>query len=399
MARVILVSGKGGVGKTTVSAATALQAAKQGKRTIVLSFDLAHSLSDSFNLDGDLFNLNRGLPVNVAPNLDIQEIDVQEELERHWQDIYRYISFLFVGGGLDNIIAEEVAIMPGMEDIVSLLYLNQYMSEGYYDVIVIDCPPTSEALRFVSISATLDWYVRKRLKVDRKVAKVLRPMAKAFTNIQYFLPEDSYFEAIKKLFEQLEGVEEMLHDPKVTTVRLVCNPEKMVIRETQRAFMYFCMYGISIDMVVLNRVLPVEEGFFREWATTQETYAGEVEDYFDPVPVFRLPMQSREVNGLERLGEFGDLLFEDRDPAAIYVDSPSYGFKKMEDETYRLEIGLPFAIKEEIEINRQREDLVVRVGTFKRNILLPRAIAPLSTANAKMEDDKLVINFIKEVAS
>ena len=400
MARIILVSGKGGVGKTTVAAATGWASAQKGHRTLVLSFDLAHSLSDSFDDQEALFQTARGLPRRVADNLDIQEIDVQEEMQREWRDVYRYSASLMTGGGLDEVVAEEVAIMPGMEDMVALLHLNKYVSERRYDVIVVDCPPTSEALRFVSFSTTLDWYARKRLKTDQAIVKLLRPVASALGDaVKAYLPDDNYFIALQRLFERLNGIEKLLRDPKVTSVRLVTNPEKMVVRETQRAFMYFCMYGITIDAVVVNRILPKTEGYFEQWARSQAAHLKDIQEYFAPIPVPTLPLLSNEVIGTAQLNTFAGLLYEGRDPAEFFVDFPSYGFAKMKSGDYQLEIKLPFVTKEQVELTRKDEDLVVRIGTFKRNILLPRAIAPLRTQGASIEGGKLVVRFAGEQAS
>ena len=397
MARIILVSGKGGVGKTTVAAATGVAAAAQGYRTLVLSFDLAHSLTDSFDLEDALFMQHRGLPVQVAERLEVQEIDVQEEMERYWSEVYRYSAELMMGGGLDAVVAEEVAIMPGMEDIVALLRLNQCVTEDRYDVIVLDCPPTSDVLRFVGYSSTLEWYARKRLKMDRQLSKLVRPLANVLTaTAPQYVPDDTYFAALQRLFVNLEGVDQLLRDPKITSVRLVTNPDKMVVRETQRAFMYFCMYGMTIDAVIINRLLPLTEGYFAQWAQSQAAYAQDIRAYFDPVPVITLPFWSQEVVGMAQLETFSQQLYEDRDPAAFFMDMPSYGFIKEAAGRYRLEIKLPFVPKEQIDLSRYGEDVVVRVGTFKRNILLPRSIVPLTTVNATMEGDTLVVRFAEE---
>lgn len=394
MARIILISGKGGVGKTTVAAATGVAAAKSGYRTLVLSFDLAHSLSDSFDLDEALFVQHQGLPVEVAERLALQEIDMQEEMERYWGEIYRHSAALMMGGGLDAVVAEEVAVMPGMEDIVALLRLNQAVAQDLYDVIVLDCPPTSEALRFVSYSSTLNWYARKRMKADRQLSKLIRPLAMRFSeSAEQFLPTDQYFAALSELFEKLDGVDQLLRDPKTTSVRLVTNPDKMVVRETQRAFMYFCMYGMTIDAVVINRLLPLTDGYFAAWAQSQAEFAQDICDYFDPVPVSRLPFFAKEVVGVEQLDMFARELYRDQDPTDFFIDMPSYGFSKETDGQYRLEIRLPFVPKEQIDLSRYGEDVVIRIGTFKRNILLPRSIVPLQLTEANMVEDTLVVKF------
>ena len=263
MTRIILVSGKGGVGKTTVAAATAIALAGRGRRTLVISFDLAHSLSDSFDLQRGLFDQNKGLPLRVADNLEMQEIDIQEEIQRTWHAFNEYISRLLAMVGLTDVVAEELAIFPGLEDVIALMYLNQYVREDRYNTIVVDCPPTGESLRFISVTATLDWYIHRRYKRDRTLTRLIRPLAHRFSEAP--LPGDDFYEFLYTIFQRLEGIDRLLVDPKVTTVRLVTNAEKMVVRETQRAFMYFSMYGVTCDSVIVNRLFSAEMGFTSDW--------------------------------------------------------------------------------------------------------------------------------------
>ena len=204
-----------------------------------MSLDVAHSLADIFDLEQELLDQNRGEPVKVNKNLWIQELDIQEEIQRHWGDIHKYLSRLLNTTGMDEVLAEELAVFPGMEEVSLLLYINQYVRTKKFDVILLDCAPTGESLRFISIPATLEWYMKKIFKMERLLAKYVGPVAKRV--VDFPLPDDDYFDAIEKLFEQLKGVDQILMDPKVTTVRLISNPEKVVLKETQRAFMYFCL--------------------------------------------------------------------------------------------------------------------------------------------------------------
>ncbi len=391
MSRVILVCGKGGVGKTTVAAATALTAARRGHRSIVLSFDLAHSLSDSFDLHQGLFSLHGGKPVAVEANLDLQELDVQAELERHWGEVYRYMAALFTSAGLSDLVAEEVAIMPGMEDLVALMTVNQYYREKAYDVIVVDCPPTSESLRFVNLMTTIEWYVSKRLKLDRTMVKLTRPLANRLTSYQ--LPEDGYFDSMRGIFDRMSGIDALLRDPQVTSVRLVTNAEKMVVRETQRAYTYFCMYEMNTDAIVVNRLIPAAEGYFSRWAETHAAYAAQIVDFFAPIPVFKVPLFADEVIGADRLAQVGQALYDGRDAADRFVDGPPYTFEKVDDR-YRLLMRLPFAEKSDIDINRIDHDLIVRIGAFKRHVALPRSLAQFQRTEASMEGRQLTIEFV-----
>ncbi len=390
--RIIIFSGKGGVGKTTVAAATGLRCARQGLKTIVISIDIAHSLSDAFGLESDLQDQNRGQARRIEENLEIQEVDIQEELDRHWGDVSAYLAALFGSSGLTDILAEELAIIPGMEDVVSLLYINQYYQQSAYDVIVIDCAPTGESLRFISMPSTLEWYINKLFKLERNLMKVVRPVAKKITDIP--VPEDNYFLAIKDLFDRLDGVDKVLLDRDVTSVRLVTNAERMVIRETQRAFMYFCLFGLVVDTIVVNRLFPegLSDDYFSDWLSTQQRSVEQIHRIFDPIPVRTVNILRDEVVGADRLDEMGRMIYGDSDPAAImHRDSPYRVVE--EDGTYKLEMKLPFVEKDYIDLFKEGTDLVVRIGSFKRHILLPRALVGRKPSGASLEDNLLSITF------
>ncbi len=320
---------------------------------------------------------------------------MQEELERNWQEIYRFSASLLVGGGLQDMVADEVAIFPGMEDVMALMKLNEYARTGEYDVIVLDCPPTGEALRFVSITTALEWYVGKRLKTDRRLAKLARPLMGMLSySAGLFVPDDRYFATLEDVFNRIKGVDALLHDPKMTTVRLVTNAEKMVIRETKRAFMYFSMYGMTIDGVIINKIMPPEEeGYFSAWARIQHDYVESISSDFHPVPVTKLQMFPTEVCGIDRLEAFAQALYGQDDASRLMVHAPALGFRKLNKDEYVLEVALPFAPKEQIDVSRPAEDLIIRIGTFKRNVELPRSLHGMTTAGARMENGKLVIHF------
>ena len=270
--RIIFFAGKGGVGKTSAAAATGVRAAEMGRRTIIMSLDVAHSLSDIFDLDKGLLDLNRGKPLEVGGNLWIQELDLQEEVTKNWKDIHDYLSLLLNTTGLDEILAEELAILPGMEEVSLLLYINRYVKEKDYDVIILDCAPTGESIRFISIPTALEWYIKKIFKMEKALAKYVGPIARRVYDVP--VPGEEYFDAIEHLFERLKGVDRILADPETTSVRLVTNPEKIVLKETQRAFMYFCLYRMNIDAVIMNRLLPpdVTDAYFQSWRENQKRY-------------------------------------------------------------------------------------------------------------------------------
>jgi len=390
--RVVLFAGKGGVGKTSIAAATAVNSARVGYKTLIMSLDAAHSLSDIFELNKGLMDKNRGEPIEVDKNLWIQEVDVQEEIQRNWKDVYRYIATLFNISGIDEVLAEELAIMPGMEEVSSLLYINRYVNEKVFDVIILDCAPTGESLRFISIPTTLEWYMKKVFKVERLFTKYARPVVERFSSVP--LPDEAYFESIRYLFERLQGVEDLLTDPRTTSVRLVTNPEKIVIKETQRAFMYFCLYGLCVDAIIINRILPegISDAHFDRWKGTQSRYINLVEEYFSPVPVFKVGLFGDEIVGGDDLAQLSTVLYDNLDPTTRFSTENPYKFMKKNGH-YVVNIKLPFITKEDVEVSKSENELIIRIGSFKRHILLPRKVAHYNPLGAKLKGQYLVVTF------
>jgi arsenite-transporting ATPase len=390
--RIIFFAGKGGVGKTSVAAATGIKAAEMGHKTVIMSLDVAHSLSDIFDLDRDLFDQSKGRPVEVSKNLWVQELDISEEMEKNWGDIHRYLSTLLNTTGLDTILAEELAILPGMEEISLLLYINSYARKKKYEVIILDCAPTGESLRFISIPTTLEWYMKKLFKVEKTIAKYARPVAKKVYDLP--LPGDDYFDAIEYLFERLRGVDQLLVDTQITSVRLVTNPEKIVLKETQRAFMYFCLYKMNVDGIIMNRILPddVKDTYFQDWRESQRKYMLKAEEYFSPVPIFHVKLFKDEVLGYESLKAFADQIYRGKNPLERFFEGEPYSLIKQDGE-YRLMIKLPFTMKKDVELNKVSDELIVRVGSFKRHLLLPRHVTASKEVKARMEGDHLCIHF------
>ncbi|MBI3950045.1 MAG: ArsA family ATPase [Acidobacteria bacterium] len=388
--RIILLSGKGGVGKTSVAAATGVRAAELGYRTLVMSLDIAHSLSDAFDLPVGLHDKNKGQPVSVADNLWIQEIDVQEEMERYWGEIYKYLASVFRAAGLEDIIAEEMAILPGMEEVTSLLYLNQYLEQNTYDLIVLDCAPTGESLRFISLPSALDWFMDKLFNLERMVMKLVRPVAKSFTPVP--LPEDSYYAAIERLYDKLKGMDRVLVNPAMTTARLVTNAEKIVVKETQRAFMYLCLYEVAVDAVIVNKLFPesITDEHFRKWVTTQLNLVEQIEEYFAPIPIMKVKLFEDQVVGLEGLQRMGAALYGQADPTDIFYSRKPYEFTT-QDGSYLLKVQLPFADKEQIDLYRDADELIIRLGSFKRHIPLPHKLLKSRVTSARYQDECLVI--------
>lgn len=388
--RIVLFAGKGGVGKTSIAAASGVACAQKGLKTIIMSLDAAHSLVDSFDLDKTLMDKNKGRPIRVAKNLSIQEVDVQEEIKKNWGEVHKYISNLLNISGIDEVLAEELAILPGMEEVSSLLYINRYVAQKSYDVILLDCAPTGESIRFISIPTSLEWYMKKLFDVERRIVKIARPITKKLYAVP--LPEDKYFATIQRLFDRLEGIDKILSDPNITTVRLVTNPEKIILKETQRAYMYFSLYKMCVDAVVINRILPeaVDDGYFARWKETQNRYIKKTEQLFSPIPILKVPMLSDQVVGMAKLSKLSKEIYGSLSPEDIlYADTP-YIFRKV-GEDYFLDIKIPFLTKKEVELSKRNEELIVRIGGFKRHVLLPRNIAARQPSGAKVERDKVVI--------
>ena len=390
--RIIFFAGKGGVGKTSVAAATGIKAAEMGQKTVIMSLDVAHSLSDIFDLDRNLLDKNRGKLVKVGKGLWIQEMDILEEIGKNWGDIHKYLSLLLNTTGLDEILAEELAILPGMEEISLLLYINRYVLEKKFDVIILDCAPTGESLRFISIPTALEWYIKKIFKMERTIAKYARPIAKKLYDVP--LPGDDYFAAIQYLFERLRGVDKILTDPQTTTVRLITNPEKIVLKETQRAFMYFCLYKMNIDGIIMNRIIPdnVNDTYFKDRMKSQKQYLKKAEEYFSPIPLFPVNLFRDEVLGYESLKSLAGQIYGDKNPLDRFFEGEPYNLSK-EDGEYRLVMKLPFLMKKDVELSRVSDELIVRVGSFKRHVLLPRQVAAAKSVRARMEDRHLYIHF------
>ncbi|MEJ5300729.1 MAG: TRC40/GET3/ArsA family transport-energizing ATPase [Thermodesulforhabdaceae bacterium] len=370
--RVLMFVGKGGVGKTSMAAATALRAARLGYRTLILSLDIAHNLSDIFDLDRSLFDMADGKPVKVTDNLYIQELDMHRELQRNWKEVHDYLSLLLNTAGFHDVLAEELAILPGMEEVSALLWMNAYVKNKSFDAVILDCAPTGESLRFISIPTALEWYIKKIFKLERSIARIVRPIVKHVSDVP--MPEESYFNGVERLFSKLHGSAEILTDPQITSVRLVTNPEKIVLKETLRAFMYFALYKVNVDAIILNRLIPpsVTDSYFTHWKEIHARYAAKAKEYFDPIPILTVDLFDGEIVGIRSLESLGEVLYGDRNPLSVFYYGIPFEFSKDGDYTV-VRINIPFANKNDVEVYRVGDELVVRLGACRRNIPLPRS--------------------------
>ena len=396
--RILLYSGKGGVGKTSIAAATAIHLAKLGKRTLVMSVDPAHSLADSFDLEGALFHGRTSDPYPIAERLFIQEVNINHEIKRYWKAISAYITSILRTTGLTGVEADEMAIFPGMEELSAMMYVNQYRKSSDFDVIVLDCAPTAESLRFVSLPTTLDWYMKHVFGLERNLMKAVRPLANRLSPVE--LPPDTYFQNIADLFQKIEGIDLVLEDAAITSVRLVTNPEKMVLRETQRAFVYFSLNGLTVDNVIVNRVIPdeVRDEFFVSWRESQRRTLVEIEQYFAPVPARRVPLFRNEVLGYDRLSEVAQHLYApSEDPSAVTRASAPYSFVRGE-HGHEVRLDLPFTEKAEVGLFKKNDELVVEIGTIRRHVGLPTTMASLVPVKARFNGRMLIVE-MKEAAA
>lgn len=389
--RVILMTGKGGVGKTSVAAATGLQCAKLGYKTLVLSTDPAHSLADSF--DQDMTHE----PTRVRENLDGAELDALMELEANWGAVKRYITEVLQARGLEGVQAEELAILPGMDEIFGLVRMKRHYDEGEYDVLIVDSAPTGTALRLLSIPEVGGWYMRRFYKPFRGMSAALRPIVEPiFRPIAGFsLPTDEVMDAPYEFYEEIEALEKVLTDNQKTSVRLVTNPEKMVIKESARAHAYLSLYNVATDMVVANRIIPdeVNDPFFKQWKESQQVYRHEIHENFHPLPVKEVPLFSSEMCGLEALELLKETLYQGEDPTQVYHQENTIQVKQQDDGAYSLELYLPGITKDKIQLNKTGDELNIRIGNHRRNLVLPQALAALQPRGAKMDEDYLKIRF------
>jgi arsenite-transporting ATPase len=382
--RIILYTGKGGVGKTSVAAATARRCAAAGLRTVVLSTDPAHSLSDS--LEAAL----GGEPTPAGPNLFGQEVQAQQEMERHWEGVQGWMGDLLAQRGVDRISAEELTVPPGMDELFSLLWIKRHHEEAEFDCVVVDCAPTGETLRLLSFPDVVTWWLEKVLPWERRLA----PLARTLLDVP--MPGDAVFDDVEKLARNLVAMNGILRDRARTSIRLVMNPERMVVKEAMRTFTYLNLYGYLTDAVVVNRVLPADaaDGYFAAWRDSQQEHLELVRSAFAPLPILEVPFFDREVVGPETLDLLGDELFTGRDAAALFHRELGQELAA-ENGSATLRVPLPFAERGEIELKKIGLEVIVKVGGQKRTIILPPAMSAYATSGARFEDGALRIFFEK----
>ena len=387
--RIVLFTGKGGVGKTTVACATALRIAAAGKKTLLMSTDPAHSLADAFGVDLG------PEPQEVAVNLWAEQIDPQQRLEENWREIQEHAVKVLQWAGIAEIEAEELSVIPGIDELFSLADVKRHHDEDPYDVLIVDCAPTGETLRLLSLPDIIQWYMERVFPVERKLVGALRPMARRMTSIP--LPDDNVYAAVRRFYDKLDGVRRVLTDGETTSVRLVVNPEKMVIAEAQRTFTYLNLFGYRVDAIVANRLLPDEviDPYFARWKDIQATHLATIERSFSPLPILKARLREQELSSTELLLALGEEIYgETVADEVLFEDEPMTIVKEGQD--YLLSLRLPFASKDELELSTKNDELFIKVGPYRRTIMLPRSLASREISSAQLENDRLRVTFTRD---
>ena len=392
--RNIIFTGKGGVGKTSVAAATALRAADMGYKTLIMSTDPAHSLGDS--LDVQL----GPSPVKVAENLWGQEVSVFGDLNLNWDVVREHFAHLMESRGIEGLYAEEMGVLPGMEELFSLSYIKRYNEQNEYDLLVVDCAPTGETLRLLSLPETFGWFIKLIRNVEKFMVKpVIRPLSKKIKKIDDFVAPVEVYDKVDNLFSSTEGIIDLLADSSKTTMRLVMNPEKMVIKESMRALTYLNLYGITVDRITINRVMPDQspDPYFQKWRAIQQKYIDQIEEAFAPIPITEVPLFDDEVVGIAMLRRVGEKVYGDLNPLDIFFAENPIDIKKVSDGHYKVRVRLPFMENMGLEpkILKLGDDLTIRIGDYQKIVALPIFLAGMESTGASYEDKWLSIDFTK----
>jgi arsenite-transporting ATPase len=383
--RTILYTGKGGVGKTSVAAATARLCAAAGLETIVMSTDPAHSLGDSMQatLGGE--------PTQAGERLWAQQVSAQDELEHNWSAVQEWLGDMLVERGVDRISAEELTVPPGMDELFSLLQIKRHHEEGRFDVVIVDCAPTGETLRLLSFPDVARWWLQKVFPARGALLAAARPIATALLDVT--LPGEAVIQDVERLVRNLIAMNEILRDHERVSIRLVMTPDRMVIDEARRTFTYLNLYGYLTDAVVVNRVFPEEVGdYFGAWRERQQAHLADVEAAFSPVPVLRAPYFEEEVMGDAMLDRLGAAAFAGHDAAALLHRRLTQELVVGDGEA-QLRLDLPFVRKGEVSLKKIGLELVVRVDGHKRTLILPPGLADYRPAGATLEDGSLLVTF------
>jgi arsenite-transporting ATPase len=385
--RILLFTGKGGVGKTTVAAATAVRAASAGLRTIVLSTDPAHSLADAFGMPlGDQ-------PTPIAPRLAGQQLNARVRFEHAWDDVRRYVVDVLDWAGAGAVEAEELAVIPGLDEVFALADLKALAAGGDYDLIVVDCAPTAETIRLLSLPDVLGWYMERVFEAQRRVTRLTKPLVARLTSMP--IASDGVFSAVRRFYDRLDGVRDLLADGDVTSARLVVNPERMVVAEARRTYTYLSLFGYHVDAVIANRMLPdaVDDPWFTDWKATQSAHLASIVDAFAPLPVLTVDLAGHELQGVAHLDAFGRALYAALDPAGRLSVVEPLRVDAVGDALV-LSLHLPFVDRDDVDLGRVNGELFLTVGPHRRAFVLPDSLVRREVAGARLDGDRLEVEFV-----
>ncbi|MDQ2087425.1 ArsA family ATPase [Herbivorax sp. ANBcel31] len=392
MGRIIVFTGKGGVGKTSAAAAHALKSSKEGMNTLIVSTDMAHNLSDIFVKD-----IHKE-PTEISPKLWALEIDANYEMENSYGTIQKSISNMIkFDNEKDAETFEDIVVFPGMEELFSLLKIKELYDKNIYDIIIVDCAPTGETLSLLKFPELLSWYMENFFPVGRIAMKVFRPVGKAFFKIE--LPDKDTLNDIEKLYLKLLQLQQLFKDNEICSIRLVTIPEKMIVEETKRNYMYLNLYGFNVDGVYINRVIPesVDNHFFKEWKAIQKKYMKEIQAIFGNMPIYNIKWYEVDVVGLDGLERIINDSLQDKNIFKVLKQKSDERFEK-EGKGYKLEVYIPFTDKSKLDMYQSDTDIIIRLGNFKRSIPVPDVMKKYFISKAKFVDDHLCIYFEEKVS-
>jgi len=385
--RILMFTGKGGVGKTTVAAATATRAARAGLRTIVVSTDPAHSLADAFDVPlGDR-------PTIVAPRLWGQQLNARVRFEETWDDVRRYMVDVLDWAGADSLEAEELAVVPGLDEVFSLADIKEFATSGDYDLVVVDCAPTAETIRLLSLPDVLGWYMDRVFDAQRRLTKLARPMLTRFSGLP--VAGDQVFGGIRRFYERLDGVRELLTDGAITSARLVVNPERLVVAEARRTYTYLSLFGYHVDAVVVNRILPsaLDHPWLDQWKSTQSAHLEAIADAFAPLPILTAELADRELVGVNDLNVFAKDLYAALDESGRLSYVEPLRVDAVGDSLV-LSVHVPFTERDDVRLGRTDQELFVSVGPHRRALVLPDSLVRREVGKARFEGDRLEVEFV-----
>jgi arsenite/tail-anchored protein-transporting ATPase len=385
--RILLFTGKGGVGKTTVAAATAMRAAEHGLRTIVCSTDPAHSLADAFDVGlGDR-------PTPIADRLFGQQLNARVRFEEAWDDVRAYLVDVLDWAGAGAVEAEELAVIPGLDEVFALADIKEFATSGDYDLVVVDCAPTAETIRLLSLPDVLGWYMDRMFDTQRRLTRLARPILQRVSGVP--IAADGVFDAVRRFYDRLDGVRDLLTDGEITSARLVVNPERLVVAEARRTFTYLSLFGYHVDAVIANRLLPPEldHPWLTQWRATQSAHLDVISAAFAPLPLLAAELANEEIVGMPALSIFAKNLYGDADVAARLSRTEPFQVDASGDALL-LSVQLPFTERDDVRLGRTGDELVLTVGPHRRALVLPDSLVRREVAGARFVDDRLVVEFV-----